>query len=626
MRPRLKEWHIYVMIAVCHIILCMPAFLYFRQHPMSTMFCGYGDGIKNIFTMLSYVREPIGADGLFKYNAFAYPFGDYVYYTDNTPLFSVPFKLFCKYVVDVSAYTQPLYYVFVIQNIIVCGLLVYRVFGELIKNRLFAVLMAIALPWTTMQVQRITRGHFSLSFSSLVLLAILLLIYWHRCNGQRKKQAIVLGLMCLLSYAGFMVHGYFFAIITVFIAFGLMFYGIATWRSHKGWMSIVAAGIYTMAATAISLLSVYATDKYLPLRKGGATGYDWIEQKVRAGALVSHYAFQQYIYFPLPVYEASNDAETAAYLGNVGLYLLAILLIATMISKHARALTINMQRDFFGNALLKTLFLSGLVLLSISMGEVYYTQKNPEDGYKIVNLLNPFFYAHFFTKAVEHFRCLERFIYPFYFTFYLWVAFMLARIYEMGNRKARAIIIVLFVVLAGAEIKDNVDRLQMGTDIPDPLCKERLDSMPFPAINTGRYQAILPIPYYCVGSEEFDYTVNANGQWREYTMQMQLRTGLPLMSFEISRTPPAYSKALLELVAGTAADAGMMAKFNNKPVLVAVHKKMAADTTATGLPANEHAAALFKKSLRFAERNQLVAIDSAGDVTFYEWYPRGEML
>lgn len=574
--------------------------------------------------MLSYVREPIGPDGLFKYNAFAYPFGDYVYYTDNTPVFSVPFKLFCKYVMDLSAYTQPLYYVFVILNIIVCGLLVYRVFRELIKNRLFAMLMAIALPWTTMQVQRITRGHFSLSFSSLVLLAILLLLYWHRYNGQRKKQTVILALMCLLSYASFMVHGYFFAVITVFMAFGLFIYGVATWRA-KGVVSVMAAGIYTAGAAILTLASVYATDKYLPLRKGSATGYDWIEQKVRAGALVSHYAFQQYIYFPLPVYEASNDAETAAYLGNVGLYLLAILLVAMLLSKRMRKLTIDIQRDFFGNAILKTLFLSGLVLLSISMGEVYYTQKNPEDGYKIVNLFNPFFYAHFFTKAVEHFRCLERFIYPFYFTFYLWIAFMLARIYEVGSRKMRATIIVLFAVLAGAEIKDNVDRLQMGTDIPDPLCKERLERMPFPAINTANYQAILPIPYYCVGSEEFDYTVNPSGQWREYTMQMQLRTGLPLMSFEISRTPPAYNKALLELVAGVAADADMMAKFNSKPVLVAVHKKMALDTIATGLPANEHAAALFKKSLRFAERNQLIALDSAGGVTFYEWYPKGKM-
>jgi hypothetical protein len=56
MNPRIK--HPYLIILVVHILLAIIAFKNFRIHPQETIFCGSGDGLKNYFTLLSYVKWP----------------------------------------------------------------------------------------------------------------------------------------------------------------------------------------------------------------------------------------------------------------------------------------------------------------------------------------------------------------------------------------------------------------------------------------------------------------------------------------------------------------------------------------------------------------------------------------
>lgn len=620
MLQRIPKPALYVAIAVVQLLICIPGFLVFFRFPMGVMFCGYGDGLKNMFTLVSYVQEPIGDGGIFKYNSFCYPFGDYVYFTDNMPLFSIPFRFFCQYIYNISAYTTLAFNTFVIGNIVICGLLVFAVFSRILRNNAWAILMAIALPWTNMQLQRIARGHFSLSFTALVLAAFYLLILWQQYSGQRKKQFWVGAAMCVLSLLSFLAHGYLFAIVTLFTTFALLFYSLFTWQSKEMFFNLSAALVYPISATGLVLMVVNLTDKYLTLRKDNAMGYDSMDQKVRFSALFSHYKFNT-VYFPFSTSEITNDPEKAAYLGNMGLYSLAAIICAAMCSVVARRAISNIHTEYLKDPLRKALLFSGFVLLSVSVGEVYYTNLRLEDGYKLLNITNPFFYLHLFTKRVEQFRCLERFIYPFYFSFYIWVSYMLIQLLARVTAFVRVVLLSVLIFLGGIEVKDNVTRMYAATDTENTLNDANLKKIKLPAVDMARYQAILPIPYYCVGSEDYDYTVDVDGDWFLYTTQLSLSTGLPLMSYVLSRIPPAHNKALINCVANDEMDNGFRKMFSSKPVLVSVNKRLIADSNNIAIPSNETAAGLYKNACLFAVRSHLTPIDSVGEVVYYEWYP-----
>ncbi len=199
---------------------------------------------------------------------------------------------------------------------------------------------------------------------------------------------------------------------------------------------------------------------------------------------------------------------------------------------------------------------------------------------------------------------------------------MLVRVYERSSQAWKVVLLVAVLFLGGSELKDNVDRMQAGTDVENPFDKYNLDNMKVPGLDYHKYQAILPIPYYCTGSENYDYTIDVDGPWFMYTQKLGLKTSLPLMSYVLSRVPPAHNIALVNCVANGLMDDGLKKLFTDKPVLVAVNKKLIADGNVPSEQSNPNGAALYKKSCTFAARNNLAAIDSVGDVVFYEWMPR----
>ena len=618
---KLKNIADYIILTCMQGALCIFGFINFWKFPKGVVFCGYGDGLKNVFTLQSYLKEPLTADGLLKYNSFCYPYGEYVYYTDNTPLFSVPLRFFCHYIHDISASGNALFNAFIISNIIICSLLVYYVFRSLSLQRLLPFILAIVLPWANMEIIRITRGHLNLSFTSLSLGAICLLLLWHKNRGNTSKQIWIGVSMCVFTLVAFFIHGYFLAITTLFITAMLFIYGLYYRREAYGRFCMICSGAYALCTAGLVFSLLKITDKYLLLRKENAMGYDYINQKVCFSALFSHYGFNK-VYFPVSSLAVTNDAEKAAYLGNIGLYALGIFIIGSVISSGFRSKFMETQKSFFASPVHAAILLGSLVLLSVSFGEEYVVRCQ-DVSYRMLNVFNPFFYLHFLTKRVEQFRSLERFVYPFFFGFYVWVAYTLVKLYEGAGRGVRVVMICAVVFLGGAELKDNVYRMHGGIDEENVLDEHNLGALNVPHFNYSRYQAILPIPYYCAGSEDYNYTLDADEPWSIYNYKLSLVSGLPSMAFTLSRVPPAHNISLINCVAFDNMSAELKGRFNTKPVLVALNKKLVAAAAGSPMAANPQTGRLYTAVCAFVARHQLVPIDSTADVMFYEWFPKG---
>lgn len=690
----------YGSVILFHLALICIAFHKHIFEPATTLFTNWGDGMKNNFTLISFVKEPVGKEGIFKYNRFSYPFGDYVYAADNTPFFAVPFRWFCHHIYDLSDYTIACFNWFVLSNIIACGIVAFFVFRRLWRNDLLAWLMALILPWTNFQLARIFASHFNLSFTSFNLIAIALFLWWQKAAGNTRKQCWAGLSMCLFGYACFLCHGYYMAIIPVFLSGMLFFSGLWRIRGKEGRINIAAALLVPALTAGLVLLTMKTTDGYFDIRQEFARGYDWMEQKTNFSLMFTRYSFHR-VFFPVWIDKNGNDIELMAYLGNIGLYTTAILFLISLFSRRFRLLLLDIQKDFFRNPLTAGIFFSGLLMLSMSFGEFYYPleqklfvtlpfatgepaisiaeallllallalvvysvlqmirHRGPalhtlpvETGRKKVlriagfyllcvvvlylmfghyhveyvkNYSNPLYVLHKFTRMVEQFRSMVRFAWPFYWTFYIWIIFTLAGIYRKTNRYTKLCIVSAIVLLGGSETFDFVVRIREVTNQHSPFAKKDMQPLQQLKVPFGAYQAILPIPYYNIGSEVYEISINDIDDWSRFTYQLSLYSTLPMMSCKMSRTPPAFSSDLLALVSNDTCSSALKSRMNARPILVAVNRNYIHDSTLSIIPDSSQypgAYAAYWRANQLAERNHLKVVDSIGPVYFYSWTPQ----
>jgi hypothetical protein len=693
---KIRNAYLYLSLIIVHAILTCMAFPAFTLQRGNIMLCNWGDGLKNYFTLSSYIKEPIGSGGIFKYNSFAYPFGDYVYYTDNTPLFSIPFRWFCHHVHDVSNYTIPAFNTFIIGNIIVSALLVFFIFKRLLGKNIFSFCLAIFLPWVNIQLPRIWEGDFNLSCSTPILAAICLFIAWYNNMGNTRKQMAIAAGMVLMLFLSFLLHGYYIAIVSVFLAAMLFFLGVILFKNKEGKGSVLISIVVPTVALAAVLTLLHITDKYLSMRPQGAQCYDWAILKTNFLLLFTHYDFHT-LAFPI----ASShpmDLEIMVYLGNIGLFAFAGIWTGSVFSTPFRKKVFAIQKEFFSDPLKKSVFLGGLLSLVISFGEYYTTNRdrlkiytplpwfnnldtntllvaigllslllygavliaNPkarenlkrigadyvQHPYKkalllfcialmiylfvgryaatVLNILNPFFYIHFFTKEVEQFRSLSRFSWPFFWVFYIWIMFTLLQLYYQSAKSTKSVLLSLFIIVGLLEVRDYVVKASRETNKPNLFSSEQLNSFSKLKVDYKQYQSIIPIPYYIVGSEDYPHTIDDNQTWSSYTMQLSIYSRLPLMSCKMSRTPVEFTLALLDMVSNDTLQPVLKSRLTDQPILIAVNRNLVNDPSQANscTSGREITMGYYNKANDFVNRHHLTPIDSMGSVLFYSWNPK----
>lgn len=602
-------------------VLCFIAFLDFRMYPDRILFSDKGDGLKNYFTLLSYVKQDAPTNNYFRQNVFNYPFGEYIYSADLTPSFAVPFNWFCRNIYDLSDHTTAIYNLFIILCIIACAAVSYIFFHKAFKNKTAAFILAMVLPWINMQTMRIWRGHMNLSISLFIPLALLLFYYWYKRDKDNKKVwGVLAGMVCLNLYA-FFTHGYYIAIIGIFQAAMLFFYGFYHRKEkNTGWKAIISS----MAIPTISLVIILGvlslTDGFFYQRATGAGGYDWMEQKVRFWGLISHNDIQKSIRFPVRFLKGSNDAENSGYLGNMGLYATLFVAILSIASLKYRAIIKGIQRDFFHNPFFAPVFFGSLLMLIISFGDNYYT--NGFEGFVVYNYLNPLFYLHQFTKGVEQFRSLGRFSWPFFWGFYVWIAYTILHLLPYFSKQIKRVVLAAVIILGGFEVKDYVDAAQGSSCGVNYLNASLFPSFDKLNIDYKKYQALLSIPYYNVGSENIEWIIDDWDINSRQSFQLALFSKLPLINVKLSRTILAQAQELGAMVSKDSLTADLAAKLNDKPVLIMYDKATVRDSFLHIVPRDERSREIYWKSAELVQRHNLQPIDSMGAFYFYEWYPQ----
>lgn len=636
----------YLTLLGIQLILCYLAFPYFFEHGFDGSFCAHGDGFKNTFTMLSFINEPIGEKGIFHFDFFQYPYGDYVYTADNTPLYAIAMRWINHYLFPVGPYAIPVFNALMIANVIGCSLLLFYLGRKYFKNPYWVWLLAIVFPWITEQFLRLDRGHYNLSLSSIFVVAMILCDRYVQLRNSSRDTRLLFWLMIVWTLLGYMIHGYYLPILCVFFAVFLLVVHLLEWRKRKDWKPILVPFIYILVVGIVSYSVLYLTDGYLSMRQQHAMSFNVNDQKLFPSYLYQSYWFNS-INFPLRVDNYGSFAEPHMYMGHVfwaGFLFFCLQLLmnssyrAYLFSFTGRnqwnrfglgiiaaafiSFTISLGTNIFGMlirikpipvlnfeigswSLLYSLALVAVVcsVLFLCMNIVFavfskdiFRKHQPSSGKQFIavvlllgvtvlflftnvfkftdvpNLVNPFFYLQKLTRIVEQFRSLSRFAWPFILVSTFFLFLVLDRSHHLLRKWQRTGLYIMLGTLSFSQIADVVTFYQYNANLVNRFSPEALSHLP--EAEKGRYAAIVPIPFFMVGCEDYTVTIDDHEDFSNWLFRFAYKNELPVMASKLSRTPVKFSKEMLEMLIHAAPPDDLRSLLPGKPLLVIVSRDL----------------------------------------------------
>ena len=594
-------------------------------NPGQYLIVDHYDGIKSYFSVASFLRQPLG-DGMLLHGH-NYPFGEYMYYTDSTPLLVAPLHWLVQTVPALAPYGLYLYDLFILSSVVVSTGLLVLILRRLAVPAWLTVLLAVALPWLGPQTFRLKVGHMSLAYTPAMLFAIwgLQRLYaaWRADQPLARHFAVLLAGIVGASW----LHFYYLPLMGGMVAFFVAVLLVDCWRRQRPWRALVVGTGATLAAAVVftwGLLQVL--DGRYRQRPVGSNGYDWIEWKFQFGAL-----FKGYIYNKVPfVFErtAYIPYESSAYLTSFvlfGLLLVGVLLVFRRLPAAARLPqpSTDAAADF-----LRVLLLASLPLAFIALGENIDLDNG---SYVLHNYLNVFRWLHKLTDRVTQFRALGRFIWPFWWAVVLGFGWYVARWRAIaGLRWALVVLCGLLAVdmLNATHFYHTQTQLPNLLSIQSPANESVRQLVGWP--ETGRYQAILPIPFYHAGTEWQDEPTNLNTDPDDphcnLTYQLSMVSGLPLMSHKATRAISSQAEQLYSIFKPGGPSPDLLALLDQRPVLVFL------DTVYFDGRNNYYRdlvrerptmRAVYEREPVFIHEQHMRRIRHQGTWSLYEWYPKG---
>jgi hypothetical protein len=603
-------------VLIIQSILILWNFLPFFTEGENIIFCLDGDGLKNYYTIYAYFLQEKGIFASFQ--NMNYPFSEYIFFTDNSPSFAVPLKWFSDNIFDLSPYAFRLYNWFLLFGILLSTLFTWLIINKLTKSIAIWSVLAITLPWVSPQVYRLIMGHFNLSFSWVFLLVFYLLIRIYESKNEFKKVGIFSAFLVVSVYIISFIHLYYLPMVLVIIGmFGLV---IAIWERKNRKRLFIWLG-FTFLLPIISFLSVFLTirgiDKYYHLRKATEMKFGWWEWNLKIDALYSdHY------YSTIPFLFRTRlalDWEGYAYLGAFGLYAFTFFIVFLLVKmiKNPKQILPNFKSYFSneqGRKVLLILF-AGLMCLNIALGE-YVKMFN--GTINLDNPLHPFLYAKLFVAEVTQFRVLARFNWVFFWSFQFILIYLLDNFYTQKKGIWLPIfigILLLFSISDMYDVQRTVRRNVIDNPLKNDILNKELDGL-LKDIDTKKYQAILPIPIYMIGSENDEMMLMPEDNWRTETWLFSIKSNLPLMATNLSRSAVIQHESLLSIFTKKGINDYLLDAIDDRPILVFYSN----NPTAWSMKYENEQATEYRDFGKFVpEKYNMKLLKSEGDWAIYEW-------
>lgn len=507
------------------------------------LFSVQGDGLKNYYT---YQHHIVNDSTYHHFEGMNYPYGEIVPFTDGQPILAWAVKFASEFSPLFSANAIAIMNLLMLLSFLITIFLVYKILKILGLPPIPGAFFSLGILMLAPQLYRFA-GHFSLSYSFVLPLIFYLLL--------KKKQNPSIRFSIYLFAANtfqFFMHPYM-AMMSIFL---IVVYDGVTWiiEKHSAKKRIISFLLSVVLPLIIFQSYSIAVDQHVN-RTNTPTGF-YDNTSSWKTLLIPH---APYLDVPLKqVFNAYDQLwEGWCYLGIFSILLVFVLIAYRLfLWFHERK-----WRSGFFRSEENLLLFAGFLILLYSFGFPYII------GFDfLLDILPP----------LRQIRALARFSWVFYFAINFFAA---VKIYKwlaassLNNRKwALSLVLIL---TAGLNISEGwIYHVRTSRDIAStpnyfihPTKHSDLKEILPKIKNPKKYQAIITLPFYFVGPEE--YSIEPKEGDLATTMLISYHLKLPLVNTCLSRTSLTEAKKIIQSIGLPYFDKPLKNDLHsNKPILL----------------------------------------------------------
>lgn len=497
---------------------------------------GGGDALKDIYTTYYHAEYDTA---LLHSNCMNYPYGDHYTYTGCLPYISVPIRIMEHWgISNASHYIVGVTNLFILISLLLCSLFIFLILKELSIPIWLSVIGAVVITFLSPQLDRIST-HLSLSYA--FILPCLLYLYTKAYRTSKTRYDIWIGILLLFacfSHAYYLI--FFFVFFVVFWAYTFL----NKRETLKGWKSAGLAMLLQFVMPVALFMFLTKVGDAEAYRTSLPWGFRYARGRVEA------------IFLPSRLYRFSflHDFswESYAYIGFVSVVVCiagVVGMVRSIIKKEIRSIVRPFHEDSLNIALWASLL---LLIFALGVPLIWLPQ------YTLASL-----------GSVAQLRAVGRFAWLFYYVINIIAFWLIARFIEDKKPVVKTVVMALCLFFYGLEIKVFNDKRNIIheyaaiTDFDNRLPENEWVK----GFNTERFQAILPLPYYHIGTEHI--WIEPQNNMFPQSVYASMKTGLPLMSDFASRSPIDVSYRLVSLCKPPYQPYGFINDLpNHKPLLV----------------------------------------------------------
>ncbi len=521
-------------------------------HPDDFLFTNSFDGIKNYYNYIYHTT--IGTDWL-SYTGMNYPFTDHILFTDSTPIIGFIVKAF-----GLGSYAIAIYNLFFIIPYLLAAPLAYAIGRELRFITLLNVVFALSVVW--LHPMLFNMGEWvNLSMSIYFLLGIYFYIRWIKKEAYGVKYLIAIALLVIIAS---LTHLYYLPLV-LFLIGPAMAYNFVFGRRTKA-----ALGLATLLCSALAVVSfAKLTDPMAALRPTVVLGYN----TPGLTCVWSDY-LTSYKCLSLPAFfnQENWNKEKLTFMGSAFPLVLLIGIGLLWIGRKQLKKSISASQ----HKLIIAIAAGTLICYFTSLGaklEIF------NDSVRIYNFFNPLNILSEISPSAKNFRSMARFSLPAYTGllicgFYILNVFIQSSKYRIAKIGMVAIISIIYIT----DVVQMTLHISVAANQPNIFNEAHTSSLP--QIDGSQYMALLPLPYYHIGTEKKGWIIDDNNFWSRETYRRALHYNIPLMACKMSRTPLYTAEKLFSLF-GDKPDPELMNMLSGKKILICedtVYKMMNIDT------------------------------------------------
>lgn len=523
------------------------------RHPGITYFGNSNDGMQVYFQTLYHIQYD---QDYWSQQSINYPYGESIFFTSAMPMVTNLVKLFGPSAATTGIAIINLLMLF---SIPAGAIFLYLIFRRLKLPWFYSSLCAVAIAFLSPQVGRM-MGHYALSWVFLIPAMIFMLMRFYEKPGW--KISVQIGLLVLLAAT---THLYFFVF---FLAISCAF-----WISILLTRDRISTGLlFIVRHAAIQILIPLIVVKLLVMYS------DHVQDRtaVPAGYLTYH-SNTTGVFFPLgyfyqPLFDTIAAAEPLEWEGQAYIGLAALLGTIAVITSRLYLVFRKKFRCILSitdNKILNIVYWTSLVLLYVAFG-------------------HPFIDGHpdwlVYLGPLRQFRAIGRFTWLFYYAANIVAVYQLyhfTRNKKVLQYSAMAVTVAfLWTDVLSATITNSYGG-KMNNRIPE--LEDNNNVLPenswLKNFNAAEYQAILPLPFFHIGSENI-LRIPADPKIITQSYIVSLKTGLPIMAVSASRTSISQTINLISLVMDQSGTVTVLNELpDERPLLLVVRE--------AGLDSNE---------------------------------------